>query len=191
MNNKKSILGLLLVSFIVFSCDQNKKSDKKPNHEQKTEVTTKQQAAKKYFKTHNAGDYSITFESDNSEVSILKISTKGLDNEENDSLEIEGSILETYMTDLNQDGFKEFFITVSPADDSGNIDIIGIASNMGKSFSDIAINESAELRDPNTDKLNIDANGIVREFSSNGKMVKYGYDLTEGEAGYVLTAKKQ
>lgn len=78
-------------------------------------------------------------------MSILKVFTKGLEKEENYSVQIEGKVIETYMTDLNQDGFKEFFITVSPTDDSGNIDIIGIASNKGKNFSDIVINEPTEL----------------------------------------------
>lgn len=191
MNNKQLVLGLLLVTSITFSCEQKKKSDNKPNEEKKTEVVPKKQVPNKYTKTYDTDHYSITFESDNTEVSTLKISTKGIENEENNSLEIEGKILETYMTDLNQDGFKEFFITVSPTDDSGNIEIIGIASNKGKSFSDIAINEPTELRDVNTDKLNFNTKSIVREFKSNGKIIKYNYYLTEGEAGYILTAKKE
>lgn len=191
MNNKKLVLGLLLITSITFSCKQKKKSDNKPNEEKKTEVIAEKQVPNKYSKTYDTGHYSITFESDNTEVSTLKITTKGIENEENNSLEIEGKVLETYMTDLNQDGFKEFFITVSPTDDSGNIDIIGIASNKGKSFSDIAINEPTELRDVNTDKLNFDTKSIVREFKSNGKIIKYNYYLTEGEAGYILTAKKE
>lgn len=195
MKNKNLVLGLALLTFTTFSCKEKKNNAndeaEKAKIETEEKVSVEKTDVKKYAKTHDTGKYSVTFESDNDELSTLKITTKGLEKEENDSLKIEGKILETYMTDLNADGVKEFFITVNPTDDSGNIDLIGIASNNGKSFSDIVINEPEELRDVNSDKLNIESKAITREFKSNGKVLKYNYSLTEGEAGYVLTAKKQ
>lgn len=65
MNNKKLVLGILLVTSIIFSCKQKKKSDNNPSVEKKTEVVTKKQYPKKYFKTYDTYNYSITFESDN------------------------------------------------------------------------------------------------------------------------------
>lgn len=199
MKKSKKLLGCALLTLVVLSCGQQQ--DTKNDQHEKVEVITNHSdtgsesepdsSSEAYVKTHEVGNYAVTIEANNAELSTLKITTKGLENEEEEVCKIEGKVIETYMTDLNQDGFKEFIITVCSNDDSGNIDIIGIASNKGKSLSDIAIKEPTVLRDVYTDQLNVHPNSMTREFQSNGKTVKYNYQLTEGEAGYVLTAHEE
>lgn len=93
------------------------------------------------------------------------------------------------MKDLNKDGFKEFFLTIAPTDDSGNIEIIGYASNRGKSISQITTRETKELKAMNSDKVTI--NEIRRKFKANGKDIVYLYNWVEGGDSYILELQKQ
>lgn len=189
---RKTILASALFAVMFVGCQQEKKETLKTGSE---EVSVEEVKTKKtipaYTKTFKTNNYSIVFEADKGEVSTVKIKTTGLGEDKVDSLKVEGEILAAHMTDLNNDGFKEFFLTVSPTDDSGNIDLIGIASNKGKSFSDIMIQELDLLRDKNTDKVTIGEDRILREFFTKGQAANCTYKLTEGEAGYILSAVKQ
>lgn len=145
-----------------------------------------------YKKVHNAPNFSFTVEANNGEISTVKFYTRGGKDiwEFNRTTEIEGAVMGSYMTDLNKDGFKEFFIKIKPTDDSGNLHLIGFSSNSGISISDIYIRGTKELKERNSDKITIDENNIIREFRANGENLAYKYKLIEGEAGYILEAIK-
>jgi len=186
---------VILTVTVFLSCKNGKTTNDNKVEEINTKQTQQVESPKEkdfnFTKTHNTKNYSLTIESDNREMSTIKIYTKGMEYEFNETIEVEGQVIDTYMADLNQDGFKEFYIKFSQTDDSGNIGLLGFISNRGKSISMIEVEEPTDLRDVNTDKLIIENDKIIREFKTNGEIVNYRYKLSLGEASYVLQPSKQ
>ena len=182
---------LLLLSILVFvSCKNEKGNQNKKQVKQDQPIQKIVKSNPSYKKTHTASNYVVNISSNNEETSTIKISTEGMENEFKEAVEVEGQVLDSYLTDINKDGFKEVFITLSPTDDSGNINLLGFASNSGKSMSQIYIPESNVLRDVNTDEILIENNSITRKFKTNGVLQNYSYELGLGESSYVLKEVK-
>ena len=145
---------------------------------------------KPYTKSYDAGSYSFNVNAQNGETSQVTLTTTGLPNEFSESFQIEGQVIRSAMTDLNEDGYKEFVLTIRPTDDSGNVDLRVFASNNDKSISMVTVSEPELVRDVNTDQLVVSAGRIERTFKSAGTSYRYSYDLKQGEAGYQLVAKQ-
>ncbi|NVK52208.1 MAG: hypothetical protein HWD85_04680 [Flavobacteriaceae bacterium] len=177
-------------SLFIIGCKNEKTStntQKEIKKAIKTQETESSKTFTKYYKSeHKATGYSFFVESKNGETSTINLFTKGGATNFNESIEIEGVVLSSFMTDINKDGFKEFFIKILPTDDSGNLELIGYASNKGKSISQIFVRKIDAQKEINSDKLTITENEITREFKENGITKKYNYQLVEGEAGYQL-----
>lgn len=145
----------------------------------------------KYKKTHQANNYSVTIERTNEDNPSVQIYTNGLSYEYDEKKSIGGRIIDSYMTDLDQDNVKEYFITIHLNDDSEQQTLIGLASNNGKSLSDIYVKPINTVIDSNTEQWFIEQESIMRKFTSDGIDQRYQYHLKKGEAGYILEGTKQ
>ncbi len=197
MKTYRTIISTWILTCLVLLCCKNVKKQQVLNEKEiKDTINIKNNdqshcTNKGFKKEYRSGTYSLTIESNNEEVSIIKIYSKGLPYEYEETFEIEGQIKEAHMTDLNQDGFKEYILEIMPTDDSGNINLKGFASNRDKSLSEIYIVEPNELKDVNTDRVIVEKSSIVRHFKLNGILKSYSYILSEGESSYVLSLKEQ
>ena len=184
----------LLFCTVLIGCKNEKKTTttkKKIEKITPTQETEKSIEENRQFKKiHQTPNYTLTITSTNEETSTINVFTEGEIYNFKETLEIEGKVLDSYMTDINKDGFKEFFLKIKPTDDSGNLALIGFASNKGKSISEIYIVDIEVLIEMNSDNITVHKNGIQREFKVDGKIAKYTYELLEGETGYVLEPKK-
>ena len=105
--------------------------------------------------------------------------------------EVEGQLKNTYSLDLNKDGFYELYMVVQQTDDSGNHDIIGIASFNDKSAGEIYVKDVKTIRVTNSDKVYEKDGQLMREFlDKKNNMQMYKYQLKKGEAGFILRAVK-
>lgn len=139
------------------------------------------------FKTEN---YRLFIASNNNEVSNISIYSEELTIPYRETITVEGQVMGVYMTDLNSDNNNEFIIAVRPSDDSGNIDIIALATNNNTSISEVAVEEPLALRAVNSDKLSIIDGQLIRSFISNNELQAYQYKMSKGESSYILRAVK-
>ncbi len=137
---------------------------------------------------HEGEGYSFHIQAKNGEMTDLLVFTVGMENEYKDSMQVEGQVVNSLMLDVNGDGHQEFYLVVSPTDDSGNLNLMGFGSNRGKSMSIIHVDDAKEPRQVNTDDLRVENDRLYRTFSANGKEKIYTYRLLQGEGGYILKA---
>ena len=145
---------------------------------------------KTFTKMFDAGSYTLTAQSQNGERSKVTITTKGLQNEYNETMEIEAQVLQGYMLDINGDGNKEFVFTLLPTDDSGNIDIMAFTALGDRSIIQMYVKEPTLLRTMNTDKVEVKGNQVIRTFMSGGQSHRFTYEMVPGEAAISLVAKE-
>ncbi len=141
-----------------------------------------------FQRTYNAGTFAFKVNATNSEVTPIHISTEGLPRAYKETIEIEGAVKEGHLLDVNKDGFKELYLITQPTDDSGNLDIIGIASYRDKSAGQIYIKDTKEKRKVNSDKVFVENGELLRSFVQNGKEMNFKYRLRAGETGFILEA---
>lgn len=191
---KLHFLFILVLSLALFSCGNksgNQAADSEDKSTQKVESpkATRSVPQKTFTKMFDAGAFTLTAQSQNGERSKVSIRTKGLENEYNETMEIEAQVLEGFMLDINGDGNKEFVFTLLPTDDSGNIDIMAFTS-LGKSMIQMYVKEPSLLRQMNTDKVEVKGNQVTRTFMADGKSYRFVYKMVPGEAGINLVAQE-
>lgn len=198
---KIKLVVLVLVAFgMVISC----KKKKEPKQEQEVSVEkefekalgddskSETKSSVVYSKKHQADDLSVIVDAKNGEVSKVSVSLESLEGNSKEEIDVEGQVVDSYLTDLNKDGLREIILVVNPTDDSGNVDLQGmVISKKGNSFMDLYVDEVQGKRDVNTDKVIVENNTITREYKVDGKLVKYTYGVSEGKTGYVLKPTKQ
>jgi len=143
-----------------------------------------------FQRTYNAGSFLFKVNATNSEVTPIHVTTEGLPRAYNETFEIEGALREGHLLDLNKDGFKELYLITQPTDDSGNFDIMGIASYRDKSAGAIYVKDTPEKRKVNSDKVFVEEGELRRSFVQNGNPMNFKYRLRTGETGFILEAVK-
>ena len=108
--------------------------------------------------------------------------------EYDDSLNVEGQVRSSFMLDLNNDGYREFYLCIAPTDDSGNINIEGFASNRDSSISRIHVEDTRMIREVGTDRVFTENGQLRRALKSNGEAHLFTFMLQKGETGFVLKA---
>lgn len=159
------------------------------SHEQLS-VDNKSPTSRLFSKNFSAADYRLFISSTNREITNIHIHSEGLNVPYNEVISIEGQVLNAYMTDLNKDNNNEFIIVFRGSDDSGNVNIMALASNENKSISSMSVNEPAALRAVNTDKVSLIDGQLIRSFISNNELQTYQYKIIPGETAYILRAIK-
>ncbi|MFK7808342.1 MAG: hypothetical protein AB8F74_11125 [Saprospiraceae bacterium] len=144
-----------------------------------------------FQRRYDAGNFTFKINAMNGEVTPIHISTEGLPRAFEETIEVEGAVKTGHLLDLNKDGFKELYLVIQPTGDSGNLDIIGIASYRDKSAGKIIVKDTEEIRAVNSDKIFTKDGELRRSFVQNGKQMDFGYELKKGETGFVLKAVKQ
>ncbi|MFT4667571.1 MAG: hypothetical protein ACI9XB_004543, partial [Gammaproteobacteria bacterium] len=151
---------------------------------------TQQRRNSVFQRTYNAGTFLFKVNATNSEVTPIHISTEALPRAFKKTFEIEGAVREGHLLDLNKDGFKELYLITQPTGDSGNLDIMGIASFRDKSAGEIYVKDTKEIRQVNSDKVFVENEELRRSFVQNGKAMSFKYRLRAGETGFILEAVK-
>ena len=87
-----------------------------------------------FRKTVSAGKVRFYVSSHYAETSTILVESDGLEvrKYENEFI-VEGKLKDAFGLDLNDDGFFEVYLVIQKTDDSGNLDILGIASYKDKS----------------------------------------------------------
>ncbi|MDA9773409.1 hypothetical protein N9B82_00515 [Saprospiraceae bacterium] len=152
---------------------------------QNAALLAKSRVFKRGFADH---DFRFAIEVKQGEVSSLDIKSDGLETEYSAHFDLEAQIADAYFMDLDGNSHKELYIITKGTDDSGNLDIMGIATNGGdKSASEINIRENEELRKLNTDKVYVKNNQLFRSFETvKGRKKTFSYKLSKGENSMVL-----
>lgn len=176
-------IGTLVLIFMVSCNKKNTDKNLSKNNEDLQEVNID-----KYEKRMEAPSFDFIVEAQNGESTNVKVRTKGLANEYAESISVEGQVKDSYMADLNGDGLHEFYVIVSPTDDSGNLDIFGFAVNNNETMSMITINKLTDKRDTNTDEIKLKNGKLHRMFKVDGVEKHYTYELLPGKASYILKA---
>jgi hypothetical protein len=119
--------------------------------------------------------------------------------------EIDGSVVDAEVADLNSDGFPEVYIYTTSAGSGSYGALLAYASNSNKSMTPIylpPLEEDKKLSQGymGHDKFSIDKNSLLRKFpiykkgDSNaeptGGTRQITYELIAGEAGWILKVKK-
>lgn len=143
-----------------------------------------------FQRTFNAGSFVFKVNATNSEVTPIHVSTEGLPRAFQETFEIEGALRDAHLLDLNKDGFKELYLITQPTDDSGNFDIMGVASFRDKSAGAIYVKDTEEKRQVNSDKVFVENGELKRSFVQGGKAMSFKYRLRAGETGFILEAVK-
>lgn len=174
-------IGTLVLVFMVSCNKKNTDKNLSKNNEDLQEVNID-----KYEKRMEAPSFDFTVEAQNGESTNVKVRTEGLANEYAESISVEGQVKDSYMADLNGDGLHEFYVIVSPTDDSENLDIFGFAVNNNETMSMVSINELTTKKDTNSDHIEFKNGKLHRMFKVDGVAQKYVYELVPGAGGYVL-----
>lgn len=189
-------LVLLFASALVvmlFSCNGKGGKGKETASGKSGDKTTQLQSRKadkvsaKYFKEHKSDKFSFFVEADNGEMTKLKVYTKGLKKEYSEEITVEGQVLNSFMLDLNKDGYDEFYITYAITDDSRNIEIIAYASGEYKDISKVYIKDTKGIRNMMTDRVYEEDSMLKRSYIYEDKMYEYYYSFGYGYHGCELT----
>lgn len=151
-------------------------------------------------------DITFEFESSNlGSINNLSIKTQGLEiSNELISIEIEGSIYEAELADLNSDGSPEVYIYVAGPGSGSYGNLIAFSANNKKTLSEIYLVDlfnNPELNEGymGHDEFSIMENYLTRRFpiyrdgdtnhSPTGGIRQIRYTLKAGEAGWILDFK--
>lgn len=177
------------VVFIVSSCATNHVTN-----------TVTQSAFKKTF-SHNGVSFTVVSLNDSS-LSSVTIIPSGFKNDNTTiSREVDGTVQDAEIADINGDGFPELYIYVQSTGSGSYGSVLAFSSNKNLSISDIYIPPLDEKSALTTGYMGHDAFAVentmlVRRFpvyksgDSNahptGGMRQLQYTLTPGEAGWVM-----
>ena len=204
----KTLIPILLV-VIIFGCNGKSKNVESAEATQKEMVEPSGESANedevyhRYLSLHNIG-FDIRTTGKGS-IRQLNVQPQGLSIDNRIfSMEIDGSIVDAEIDDLNNDGYPEVLIYTQSAGSGSYGNVIGFSVNNGKSMSQIAFPNIADNPRANTgymghDKFAIIEKRLVQRFpiykqgdtNSNptGKIREIHYQLTDGEASRVFKIK--
>lgn len=143
----------------------------------------------KKFKSKNIV-FSVNHDHHKSET--LKINIANLKKSDyNESLIVKGEIIDGFILDLNNDNYPELYLIFRVNNQSKSLKIYGVSTFNNKSAGPIYINKLDAYKTSETDKIFKENKSLVRTFLNEKKqMVKYNYELEEGEANYQLVPKR-
>ncbi|PVX50702.1 hypothetical protein C7377_1015 [Balneicella halophila] len=185
---KKLQLIVFIMLFFVMGCNNKQHNN---NTSESEEVTSDDSTPWGYRNVMKASDYDFIVSAINGENTTIKIRTVGLKEEYKESFPIEGQVKDSFMADLNNDSLEEFYLVISPTDDSGNLQLLGFAINDSENISMIAIDVLKENRDMNTDSIELKNNKLFRHYQVNGITKNYQYELFSRKTGYLLKPIEQ
>ncbi len=141
-----------------------------------------------FQKTIQAGKVKFNVSCQNRETSTIHVNSEGLEVRKYErDFTVEGQLKNAFSLDLDGDGFSEIYLVVQGTDDSGNLDLMGIASFKDKSAGEIYVKDVTVPRQMNTDKIYVKGEKLIREFNDEkGELQVYQYNLKKGEAGFIL-----
>jgi|GEM_PF-3759833 len=143
-----------------------------------------------FHRAYDMGPFIFNLFVENGENTTFKLESEKLSRAFNERYTFEGQITDGVVLDLDNDGFKELYLTCSITDDSGNKDIMGWASYRDKAAGQIYVDDTKMIRAMNTDKVYAKDGKLYRSFKDeNGTSKVFEYLLTRGEAGMRLTPK--
>jgi len=140
-----------------------------------------------FDQTHEAPGYTFAVRANNGESTTIYLETQGLDVDFQESFTTEGQIKESLMLDINNDGRKEFYLLISPTDDSGNIYLKAFVANGTNSITEATVmDDKLGPREMNSDQVSADSGTLVRKFKVDGKEVEFNYMLMDSGAGSLI-----
>ncbi|AFD06898.1 hypothetical protein [Solitalea canadensis] len=207
---KRSILFLLVNSFLfLFSCNNRSQEERRLNENKKeqstavdtTGITGDLNNDGANFHKKLIGKGGIVFETTSSN-DKLQIITTGLANgADTVNVDIDGAIYDVVSADLDNNGFSEIYCFCSSAGSGSYGQLYAFASNKNKSLSIIYlpdIQDDVKLSDGymGHDSFHIEKNRLIRSFpiyketdpnaAPSGGTRKINYQLMPGEASWVL-----
>ncbi|MDY0779737.1 hypothetical protein [Tenacibaculum sp. IB213877] len=140
-------------------------------------------------------NFTFNIAANNKDNNRILIYTKGLDNEFRKTISFEGKVLETFVLDQNNDGYKEFYITTTPLKGKsyasvGDVEIIGFASHKNEKIERIEVEDVKAIKTERTDKVDVVDGKLQRSFIVNTVPQKYNYNLEIDGDDYELTYVK-
>ena len=135
----------------------------------------------------------------------LSVKSTGLDQNENAELDIDGTVTDAQVADLNADGFPELLIFTQSAGSGGYGNVIAFSVNGGKSMSRVnfpATSENPKLKKGymGHDNFSINNSSLIQEFpvykesdansSPTGGVRQVQYKLVNGEASRKFVVDK-
>ena len=148
------------------------------------------------FHTHTEGNGSIK---------KLVIQTKGLENDQEEEMKLEGELTDSVVTDLNSDGFPELVLFTQSAGSGSYGNVIAFSVNKGKSMSRVyfpMVSENVKMKEGymGHDRFFIQDSKLVHEFpiykktdpntDPTGGTRRIEYKLTDGEASRKFVVDK-
>lgn len=210
MKITKTIIFSTIAAMAAMAC-KNQPKEQVQEVEQKTEITIQQPATEKndfsFQKTLQLKNISFDVTTKgNGSLRQLLIQPKGLEiNNDSISREIDGSVTDAQVSDLNADGFPELLIFTQSAGSGSYGDVIAYSVNAGKSMSQVSFTAASE--DPKINKgymghdhFSVNGSNLIQEFpiykendpNSNptGGKRRIQYKLVNGEASRKFVVDK-
>lgn len=211
----KNLSLIVLALILLMACNQKKTKESKSIQQPKTVPEINEKISESYnitskeIKTKTGKIFIINENHFSSGISNLSINTKGF-TEVNNTIHIEESdpISNTYISDLNKDGFDELYIITKSTGSGSYGTIYGFSSNKDKSATPIAVPEIAQSDLASDavfngymghDSIYVSNNKLFRKFpiykdddknccpTGGNKIIQYS--LKKGEASWILEMK--
>lgn len=209
----RTLMNLLILTLLFFSCDENRKSDSKiKSRDLSTEMngdSSTKTTLSKEINTSTGRSYAIIENKKSASISDLNITPNGFPNfKETFRINEVNPLTQIFVQDLDDDGFEELYLITTGVGSGAYGMIHGYASNNDKSVSPIYIPEITEkdLLPKNNfygymghDSIYVSNKTLLRKFPiylkddenccPTGGIKIIEYKLTKGEASWRLEIK--
>lgn len=210
MKISNTIIYSTIAAMVTLSCE-NQPKEQAQETKQKTDTIIQQPVIEKETSSFQKSLQfkSISFDvttKGNGSLRQLLIQPKGLEiNNDSVSLEVDGSVTDAQIADLNADGFPELLIFTQSAGSGSYGNVIAYSVNAGKSMSQVTFSSASEDSKFNKgymghDRFSINKSKLIHEFpiykESDPNAVPTGgtrriqYKLVNGEASRKLVVDK-
>jgi hypothetical protein len=136
-----------------------------------------------------AGKVTYLIENGENERGASTVKVVGTDPVFSKEFPVAGRISESFLLDLNKDGFSEFYFTVTTS--NGASELKGIASYRDRSAGEIYVKDENPAWQPGASHIFVENGALYRSFSkSEGTEQKLKYELKKGETSFVLSPVK-
>jgi len=173
---KQLIITILLMSIFIFSCKEKKPETviKKDSTENMTIKKDSSFIIKKEMKTKTGKVFTVFENKPSYSISNYSVSGSGFENSK-DTLQFQNKnpMVNALMADLDKNGYEEMYILTKSTGSGSFMDLLGVASDSDKTFSEINIPDISEKDIEKNEKFSgymghdsvyISDNKLIREF---------------------------
>ena len=101
---------------------------------------------------------------------------------------VQGTLVSSFLLDLDKDGFSEVYVVLLPDDAGGHPVLKGYSSYRDKSAGEVYVKEPKTAAKAGSSRVFTENKALFRSFrDETGKEVTWQYELKRGETGFILT----